>query len=246
MGQISRIIISTDTSSTEATPYEAFFDDEATLQARPVVPLDSIAPPNSIAPLDSVSPRRKGRSPWLLGPVVLGASLTGAVIGAAGIRLYTDRSVPSTAQAPASSVSAGISTGVSTLADARPTPGPSEQVTKPVFSPGPSQSSRDLEASAPRIAPPLGVAEPDRRATGSGATPNSKESAALPAEYSPRPDPPAKRDVRVRSTEKKTVNGVKDDPPPVKKEETRPRRVHDERSPQSISRIREIFEDRQP
>jgi hypothetical protein len=254
MGQRSRIIISTDTSGVAPGPYTAFFDDEATLQARPVVPLDSIAPSNSIAasdsiaPLDSVAPRRRGKSPWLLAPVVLGASLAGAVIGAAGIRFYAERSAPSNAEAPTSSVSNGVSSAAPTLANVPSTPSPSEQVTKPTTAASSTQLSQDTEAFSPRSAQPLEqpAPEPDRRATGSNSTPNSKPSNALPAEYSPRPDLATKRDAPARSTDNKTAHPEKDDPPPAKKEETRPRRVHNERLPQSISRIREIFEGRQP
>lgn len=230
-------LIVSDAEKTLVTPR---FDDEETMVARPVVPLDADAP---AVPAPELRPAQDYRSPyaprrtWMLG-LVLVSVLIGGVLGGAGLYLYQRQS-----HAPA--VSPSATTQPETSADAVPAPTAHDQPqqaapnTEPPSQPNEPPADAALnaeETAAPVAREPENVPATERR--------------TAPAEGTPKRGKKGERDEESerRAKPRADDNVTRADQPQARRVDSifyRPRRADRRRRGGDVDRVRRIFEGEQ-
>lgn len=178
---------------------DALFDDEATVLARPVVPLADAPEEMTFVSAGGQHPARAPRRPWLLG-LVLVSALAGAVLGGTALYLMQGRrAAPSQPQQQQTSA-----------------PAPPQQSAEVTTTTAPAEEAPQPQAPAPQeshAAPP--PAEP------------TKPEQEQPREAAPRPEPAGQeRTERMERTSaprhgRKAEHEDEDDDPPQRAERRR-------------------------
>ncbi|HEX7312850.1 MAG TPA: hypothetical protein VF297_02960 [Pyrinomonadaceae bacterium] len=220
----------------ETTLVAPRFDDEETLVARPVVPLEQGAPsPSYRAPY---APRRR----WTLA-LVLASVLTGGVLGGAGLYLYQRQSHDAAA-------SPAATTQPAPPAEATQAPAAPVEVQQPAPNAEPSVQQTDATAAAPNAevpaprdeeptaaAParePVSVPATERRTEPSEGTPRRGKKGSRDEEPERRPTSrPDGNVARAEAREARRVDSIFYRP---RRAERRARRRDD------VDRLRRIFE----
>lgn len=170
------------TSDEDQTLIAPRFDDEETLVARPVVPLEAVedAAQHDATATHEYAPRAARRSSWPLA-LMLASVLIGGVLGGAGLYFYQRHSSDDGAAATASSqpeTSADSSRPTQAPATEAPSPASGARTEDPTTNARADDAVPAAEGHAEQPAPDSVVAAPDSAGTGAA---RAREAENVPA-----------------------------------------------------------------
>jgi hypothetical protein len=191
------------------------FDDEETLVARPVVPLDGADAPEAPTTLNAAAPAARAYAPTrllprraMLFPLMLVSVLIGGVLGGAGLYFYQRQSGEARQPAPAAATSQPENPNTTQNEASQPAPAANEALT---MAPGatnadaatdtpPATEANATNASNASSAP----ADEDRADPDEDGAAHAREAESVPAAGSPKRGKKGERDEEIERSTRRT------------------------------------------